>query len=89
MEDQVKLLARQVEHFSKLYAQDLPEHPGMEAVLACFGIFSELDEAPTQGELSEAITALSNGRALSEDGILDEIFKENKDVLLPQLHALQ
>ena len=32
--------------------------------------------------------AMSNGKAPGEDDIPAEIFKENKDVLLPQLHAL-
>lgn len=53
-----------------------------------FGVFTELDEEPTQGELSVTIMALSNGRAQSKDDIPAEIFKENKDVVLPQLHAL-
>ena len=50
----------------------------MEAVLPSFGIYAELDEKPAEEELSEAISVLSNGRALDEDGIPAEIFKENK-----------
>ena len=87
IKDQADHLKRWVKHCSKLYAQDLPRHPGMEAILPSFGVYAELDEEPTEEELSEAISALSNGKA-GEDGIPAEIFKENKDVLLPQLHAL-
>ena len=77
-----------MEHYYKLYAQDLPEHPGMEAVLPSFGVHAELDEEPTEEELSWAISALSKGKVLGEEGIPAEIFQENKDVLLPQLHAM-
>ena len=88
MEHPAEHLERWVEHYSKLYAQDLPEHPGMEAVLPSFGVYAELDDAPTEEELSEAISALSNGKAPGEDGFPAEIFKENKDFFLLQLHAL-
>lgn len=62
IKDQATQFERCVEHYSKLYAQDLSEHPRMEAVLSSFGVFSELDEEPTEGELSEAISVLSNER---------------------------
>ena len=68
--------------------QDLPEHPGMESVLPSVSVFAELDEELNEEELSEAISALSNGKARGEGGIPAENVKENKDVLLPQLHAL-
>ena len=60
----------------------------MVAVLPSFGVYTELDEEPTEEELSEAISTLSNGKAPEEDGIPAVSFKENKDVLLPRLHAL-
>ena len=75
-------------HYSKLYAQDLHEHPGMEAVLPSVRLFADLDEEPTEDKLSEAIIALSNVMELGKDGIPAEILKEHKDVLLPHLHAL-
>ena len=77
-----------MEHCSKLYAQDLPEHSGMEAVLPSFGVYAELDEKLTEEELSEAISRLSNGKAPGECGIPVDIFKENIDVLFVRLHAL-
>ena len=87
IENQAEQLKRWVEHYSKLYAQDLPEHSGMEAILPSFGVYAELDEELTEEELSEAINALLNGRAPGEDGIPAEIVKEDKDDLLPQLYA--
>ena len=60
----------------------------MEEVLPSFGVYAELDEEPTQEELSEAISVLSNGKAPGEDGIPAELFEENKDILLPRLYAL-
>ena len=69
-----------MEHYSKLYAQDHPEHPGMEEVLPSVGVYTELDEEPTEEELSEAISALSSGKVLGEDGIPAITFQENKDV---------
>ena len=86
-EDQTEQLERWVMHYSKLYAQDLPEHPGMEEVFPSFGVYAELDEEPTEEELSEATSALSKGKAPGEDCIAAEILKENKDLLLPR-HAL-
>ena len=77
-----------MEHYSKLYAQDLPKHPGMEEVLPLFSKYAELNEESTKEDLSEAKSELSNGKAPGEDGIPAEIFKENKDVLLSPLHAL-
>ena len=50
--------------------------------------YAELDEEPAEEELSKAISALSNGKVRGKGGIPDEIFKENKDFLLSQLHAL-
>ena len=72
-----------MEHYPKLYAQDLPEHPGMTAALPSFGVYAESNEEPTEKEFSEAISALSNGKAPGDDGIPFNIFKENKGVLLP------
>ena len=60
----------------------------MEEILPSFGVYAKLDEEPIEEELSEAISALSNGKAPGEDGIPAEIFKENTDVFLPRLHAL-
>ena len=39
IEDQAEQLERWLERYSKLYAQDLPEHPGMEAILPSFGVY--------------------------------------------------
>lgn len=50
IEDQATQLKRCGEHYSKLYVQDLSEHPRMEAVLPSFGVFLKLDEEPTEGE---------------------------------------
>ena len=88
IEDEAEQLEGWVEHYSKLNAQDLPEHPRMEAVLPSFGVHVELDKQPTKEELSEAISALSNGKTPGGDGIPAEMFKENKDIVLPRLHAL-
>ena len=63
IEDQAEQLERWVEHYSKLHAQDLPEHPGMEAVLPSFGVYAELDDEPTEEQLSEDISSLSNEKA--------------------------
>ena len=60
----------------------------MEEVLPSFGVYAELDGESTEEEIYGAISALSNGKATGEDGIPAEICKENKDVLLPRLHAL-
>ena len=60
----------------------------MRAVLPSFGVFAELAEEPIKEELSEVVGALSNGKEPDKDGIPAEIFKEDKDVLLRQLHAV-
>ena len=67
---------------------NISEHPGMEAVLPSFGLYAEFDEEPTEEEFSEAISALSNGKASGEDGIPAEIVTKTTDVLLSWLHAL-
>ena len=36
IEDQAEQLERWVEHYSELSVQDLPQHPGMEAVSSSF-----------------------------------------------------
>ena len=77
-EDQAEQLERWVEHCSRFYAQDLPEHPGMEAVLPSFGVYTELNEDPTEEELSEAISTLSNGKAPGEDGIPAVFLRKRK-----------
>ena len=48
----------------------------------------ELDDEPTEHELSEAINGLTSGKAPGNDNIPAEAIKENKDVLLPHLHKL-
>ena len=88
IEVQAEQIERWVEHYTKLYAQDLPGHPGMEAVLLSVGVYAEVDDGLTEEELSEAMSALSNGKAPGEDSISVDIFKENKDVLLLCVHAL-
>ena len=78
-----------MEHYSKLYAQDLSERPGMQAVLPSFGVYAELDKDPTEEGLSETISALSNGKAPCEDMVfLLKVLRKNKAVLLPRLYAL-
>ena len=74
IEDQAEQLERWVEYYSKLNAQGLSEHPGLEAALPSFGVCAELDEEPTEEELSEAISVLSNGKASGEDCIPSETF---------------
>ena len=69
-------LKRWVEHYSKHYAEDIPEHPALESVLPIFDTFVEGDEDPTEEELSEAITSLSNGKTSGEDSIPADIFEE-------------
>ena len=59
--DRAEQLDILVEHYSKLYTQGLPDHPGMEEVLPSFGVFAESDEEPTEEELSGAIIAFSLG----------------------------
>ena len=49
-------LNKWVEHYSKLYAEESPEHLDLESVLPSFDLFVEEDEDPTEEELSEAIT---------------------------------
>ena len=88
IEDQAEQIERWVQHYSKLYVQDLPEHLGTEEVLPSFGVYAELDEETTEEELSEAINQLSSGKAPGEDGIPADIFEKNKNVLLLRLHAL-
>ena len=63
-----------MEYYSKFYAKDLPEHPGMEAVLLSFSVYAELAEESTKEELSEAISVLSNGKVSGKYGIPSEIF---------------
>ena len=60
----------------------------MEYVLPSFGVYVELGEEPTEDELSEATSALSNGNAQGEDGIPAKMLNGNKDAPLPRLHAL-
>ena len=68
IKDQAEQLERWVEHCSNLHAQDLPEHPCMEAALPSFGEYAEQEEEPSEEELSEAISALSNSKSPGEDG---------------------
>ena len=77
-----------MEHYSELYAEYIPEHPDLESVLTSFDAYVEWDEDSTEEELSEAIDSLTNGKAPGEAVIPVERFKENKDVLFPQLNAL-
>ena len=48
IEDQAEKLERWVGHYSKLYVQDHPEHPGTEEVSPSFGVYAESDEEPTE-----------------------------------------
>ena len=43
-EDQVEQLKKWVGHYSKLYAEYIPEHPDLESVLTSFHLFFELDK---------------------------------------------
>ena len=66
-----------MEHYFKLYAQDLSEHPGMQAILLSFGVYAELDKDPTEEGLSDTISALLNGKSAGRRyGIPAESFKE-------------
>ena len=70
IEDQAEQLETWGEHYSKLYDQDFPEHPGMEVVLPSFRVYAELDE-----KLPRAISALSNRIAPGKDYIPAEILR--------------
>ena len=65
-----------MEHYSKLRAEDIPEHPDLESALPSFNVYVEMDEDPTEKELSEAIDTLSNGKALDEDCLPSEFLKK-------------
>jgi len=47
----------------------------------------ELNDLPTEEELSEAIDSLACGKAPGKDGIPPEVLKQGKSTLLQPLHA--
>jgi hypothetical protein len=49
---------------------------------------TELDETPSERELSEALHLLPNGKAPGMDNIPAELLKAKKDVLLPHIYEL-
>ena len=51
-------------------------------------VIKELDELPTEEELSKAINSLAKGKAPGNDGIPAEVLKYAKPSLLQQLHGL-
>ena len=81
-------MARWVEHYSTLYFVETPVNPELYDKIPKYTSMYELDDEPTEHELSEAINGLTSGKAPGNDKIPTEAIKENKDVLLPHLHKL-
>ena len=75
--DQTEQLGGWMEHYSKLYAQDVPEHPGMEPLLHSFGVYAQLVE-PTEEEPYEAISVLSSGNGLGKKTFLLNFLRKIK-----------
>lgn len=80
-------MERWVEHYSDLYSHERnADLELLEQALPQLPEMSELDIPPTEEELSEAIDALSSGKAPGNDNIPAEVLKANKSSLLPYLH---
>ena len=88
IEDTKEQLERWVEHYSNLYSKDVPANPDLEEALPTFPEATELDQEPTEQELTDAINALATGKSPGEDNIPAEILKANQDVLQPHLYNL-
>ena len=86
--DQSQQLQRWVEHYLELYArQNIVTDTALNA-LPSLPVVEELDDLPTEGELSKAIDSLACGKAPGKDGIPPELLKQGKSTLLQPLHKL-
>jgi flagellar biosynthesis GTPase FlhF len=86
--DKNKQLEKLVEHYSSLYSTVKPIDSEFDKLLPRHYIMTELDETPSERELSEALHFLSNGKAPGMDNIPAELLKANKDVLLSHIYEL-
>ena len=86
--DQSQQLQRWVKHYLELYAmQNIITDTALNA-LPSLPVMEELDDLPTEGELSKAIDSLACGKAPGKDGIPPELLKQGKLTLLQPLHKL-
>ena len=86
--DQSQQLQRWVKHYLKLYAtQNIVTDTALNA-LPSLPVMEELDDLPTEEELSKAIDSLACGKAPGKDGIPSEVLKQGKSTLLQPLHKL-
>ena len=83
-----KLMEFWVEHYSDLYGAASFISPSAINQIEKLPTLFELDAIPTKVELSEAIKAISSGKAPGLDGIPAEIFKCGGEKLLDILHRL-
>ena len=86
--DKAKQLDRWVEHYSELYSKENVVHQSALDAIDHLPLMPELDEAPSIDELSKAIDRLPLGKAPGKDGILTEVIKSSKSILLVSLHKL-
>lgn len=86
--DKSQQMSRWVGHYTELYHRETIVTETALNSISASPCLTELDELPTEDELSRAIDSLPDGKAPGMDGIPAEILKCSKDTLLPSLHEL-
>lgn len=84
--DKGQQMERWVEHYSDLYSrQNVVTSSALDAI-KCLPVMEELDNEPTNDELSKAINSLASRKAPGSDGIPPDLIKHCKTTLLQPLH---
>ena len=86
--DKSRLMECWVEYYSELYGRSKSVLPSVLDCIERLPIMFELDEPPTNEDLSKAISHISSGKAPGLDGIPAEVFKCSGNQLLDNVHQL-
>ena len=86
--DKGKQMERWIEHYAELLSRETSVTADALQDVETLPCMTELDELPTEEELSDAIDCLSSGKAPGMDGIPPEVIKCGKPVLLDELQTL-